>query len=43
MVVHLLEWPMFLRLALAFLLCAPAAQAATIVALYGDDDGFGSA
>ncbi len=32
---------MFLRLALACLLCAPAAQAATIVALYGDDDGFG--
>ncbi|MCU0907293.1 MAG: hypothetical protein MUF73_07570 [Rhodobacteraceae bacterium] len=32
---------MFLRLALACLLCAPAAQAATIVAQYGDDDGFG--
>jgi hypothetical protein len=32
---------MFLRIALACLLCAPAAQAATIVALYGDDDGFG--
>jgi hypothetical protein len=32
---------MLLRLALACLLCAPAAQAATIVALYGDDDGFG--